>query len=90
LVNRHAIRDCPAQLPDRHGQHLPYLAGRRLCSDDANGRDGNLLLRRRRDTDSNAHSEPVSDCNTDRFTYSDAYGYGTANTYSDSYSYWDA
>ena len=30
LVNGHAVHDCPAQLPHRHGQHLPCLAGRRL------------------------------------------------------------
>ena len=90
LVNRHAIRHRAAQFPDRHGRHLPHLAGRRLCSYDTNGLDGNLLLRRR---NANAYANRYADGNFKPDSYANgngniyAYAYGYGNVYSNADSY---
>ena len=47
---------------------LPHLAGRRLCSYDTNGLDGNLLLRRR-NTNANANGDSYAYLHARRYTW---------------------
>ena len=76
---------------------MPRLAGRRLCSYCTNGLDGNLLLRRRGDTNSYAHSYGDRDsdintnghayCDSNSYAYTDSYAYGDSHSYAYTHSY---
>ena len=92
MVNRHAIRHCAAQLPDRHGRHDQDLAGRRLCPYRANGFDGKVLrwwgIANANGNSyshayghTNAHAYANGCCN--RYSYSNSDSYSDRNAHAD-------
>jgi hypothetical protein len=88
VVNRHTLRDCPAQLPDRHQRHRSHLAGGRIRSHHADGFDGDLW--HLRDANSDAHSYGDRDRVINTNSYADCFAiidaYTDCNTFGYAYS----
>ena len=85
---RSCLRDCAAQLCNRHRRHDQDLAIRRLRPYNANGFDGSLL-RRRRDAYTYAYSKSNSYCNASSYAYSYSNWDTHSTSYADTNSKWD-
>ena len=91
LVNRHAIRHCAAQFPDRHQRQQSRLAGRRLRTNGTDGLDGDLKLLRNANAYANSYADgnfkPDSYANGNGNIYAYAYGYGNVYSNADSHGH---